>query len=244
MRKAGLSCPRIMWRFLTCRVQYLSPCRINHGGMMLNMRLFIVPGVFIVAFLLCAGCTQGTSLAPVQETVAPTAVIALETTPAGAAPVIPRAATRDEMVAFVKEAVAYARTNGKEKALAEFSNRNGSFFRGELYIYAYDANGTTIAHPVNPEKIGVNRLYEKDAEGNLFIQELRSAATNGTGFVTYYYINPVHKNIIEKKLGYAMNVDPTWWLGSGIYQGLADTPVLPATEARPSSGYPTTVPEK
>ena len=71
------------------------------------------------------------------------------------------------MVAFVQEAVAYAKQNGKEKALAEFSNRNGSFFRGVLYIYAYDYNGTTIAHPVNPEKIGVNRLEEKDAEGNL-----------------------------------------------------------------------------
>ena len=44
------------------------------------------------------------------------------------------------------------------------------FSGGELYIYAYDYNGTTIAHPVNPEKIGVNRLNEKDVYGNLFIQ--------------------------------------------------------------------------
>ena len=92
-----------------------------------------------------------------------------------------------------------------------------------LYIYAYDINGTTIAHPVNPEKIGVNRLNEKDAKGNMFIQDLRQAAINGTGFATYYYINPTHNNTVEKKLGYAMSVDPTWWLGSGIYQESTDT---------------------
>jgi hypothetical protein len=223
-----------MRRFLACRVQYLSPSRFNPVGMMLNLRLFLIAAVLTAIFLLCAGCTQGTF--PVQVPVAPPVITSPETITAKVTPVTPGAATKDEMVAFVREAVAYARTNGKEKALIEFSNRNGSFFRGELYIYAYDANGTTIAHPVNPEKIGVNRLYEKDAEGNLFIQELLSAATNGTGFVTYYYINPTHKNTIEKKLGYAMSVDSTWWLGSGIYQGPADTPVLPATETFPASG--------
>jgi polar amino acid transport system substrate-binding protein len=113
--------------------------------------------------------------------------------------------------------VAYAKVNGKEKALAEFSNRNGSFFRGELYIYAYDFNGTTVAHPVNPEKIGINRLSELDAKGNPFIRELRDMALNGSGFVQYYYINPLHGNAVEPKLGYVMKVDESWWLGSGIY---------------------------
>jgi signal transduction histidine kinase len=142
-------------------------------------------------------------------------------------------ATKEEMVAFVREAVAYAQQNGKDKALAEFSARNGSFFRGDLYIYAYDYNGTTIAHPVNPEKIGVNRLNEKDAEGNLFIQDLRQAAYNGTGFTTYTYINPVHNNTVEKKLGYVMKVDDSWWLGSGIYIGPAQTP-SPVATTQPS----------
>lgn len=149
-------------------------------------------------------------------------------------------ATKEEMVAFVKEAVVYARLNGKEKALDEFSNPKGSFFRGVLYIYAYDYNGTTIAHPVNPEKIGVNRLHEKDAEGNLFIQDLQQTAYHGTGFSTYYYINPVHNNAVEKKLGYAMSVDETWWLGSGIYQSQADTPLRTVNNTPSASGIATT----
>ena len=95
---------------------------------------------------------------------------------------------------------------------------------------------TTIAHPVNPEKIGVNRLDEKDAAGNLFIRELRDMACNGSGFVEFYYINPTHNNTVEKKLGYVTKVDDTWWLGSGIYAGTAgvtmnQSPGAPATPA-------------
>jgi signal transduction histidine kinase len=158
-----------------------------------------------------------------------TGAIVVDTPPAAAVTAVQKTATKEEMVAFVQEAIVYAKQVGKEKALAQFSNPNGSFFRGVLYIYAYDYNGTTIAHPVNPEKIGVNRLDEKDAEGTLFITNLREAAYNGTGFTTYAYINPVHNNAVEKKLGYAMKVDDTWWLGSGIYLGTAVPPRVTST---------------
>jgi len=123
------------------------------------------------------------------------------------------------MVAFVKEAVAYAKTHGKEATLAEISNRNGTFIRGELYLYAYDFNGITLAHPFSPEKIGINRINETDALGTLFITNLRDAARNGSGFVVFSYINPVHNSTIENKLGYVEKVDDDWWLGSGLYFG-------------------------
>jgi len=131
--------------------------------------------------------------------------------------------SNETLVAFVDSAVAYAKANGKEKALAEFSNPNGSFVRGELYIYAYDFNGTNLAHPFSPEKIGVNRLNEPDALGGLFITNLRDAARNGSGFVRFSYINPAHNNSVESKLGYVEKVDDDWFLGSGIYYGPAVT---------------------
>jgi signal transduction histidine kinase len=182
--------------------------------MIINSRPLVIPGIILIVFLICAGCTQVQAPAP-DKTLAPANVT--ETVSPATTIVSPNTSTKEEMVAFVQEAVSYARQNGKEKALAEFSSRNGSFFRGDLYVYAYDKNGTTLAHPVNPEKIGVNRLNETDADGNQFIRDLRQAATNGTGFVTYTYINPTHNNSVEKKLGYVMSVDNTWWLGSGIY---------------------------
>jgi cytochrome c len=204
--------------------------------MMLNLRSYALLGILILAFLINAGCTQGQAPALAQVTPLPPTVTVQKTASPITTTATPQMVTKEEMVAFVKEAVAYAKQNGKEKSLAEFSNRNGSFFRGELYIYAYDINGTTIAHPVNPEKIGVNRLNEKDTKGNLFIQDLREAAVNGTGFATYYYINPAHNNTEEKKLGYAMSVDPRWWIGSGIYQGPADRPGVRVNGTPPAPG--------
>ena len=64
---------------------------------------------------------------------------------------------QNEVIAFLNEAVTYLKENGKEKALQEFNNRSGSFVRGDLYIFAYDFNGTYIAHPINPDLIGRTR---------------------------------------------------------------------------------------
>jgi signal transduction histidine kinase len=209
--------------------------------MTLNFRPLVISGILLFLLLFSAGCTQ--TPAPVQTPARTGAETVIEIVSPSATAAAPETATKEEMVAFVQEAVAFANQNGKEKALAEFSNPKGSFFRDMLYIYAYDYNGTTIAHLVNPEKIGVNRLNEKDAEGNLFITDLRHAAYNGTGFATYTYINPVHNNTIEKKLGYVMKVDNSWWLGSGIYQGPADASLVPATGTTSAAGV-TTIPGK
>jgi cytochrome c len=182
---------------------------------MIAQRATVIAGIFLVAFLTSAGCVRDI---PVPDMAGSTALPS-----PGVTRTFQETATKEEMVAFVREAVAYAQASGKERALPEFSNRSGAFFRGVLYIYAYDFNGTTIAHPVNPEMIGVNRIAERDAKGNLFIKELRDTALNGSGFVEYSYINPVHNNTVEPKLGYVMKVDDTWWLGSGIYGSLNGT---------------------
>ena len=180
--------------------------------MIVSIRTLICT-LLIVTFLLASGCTKGTTDSGANFTPSPAIP-----SPKSISTSMVTATTREELLAFVRSAVAYAHANTKENALLEFSDKNGLFVKGELYIYAYDFNGTTIAHPVNPEKIGVNRLSEKDAQGNLFINDLRFAAYNGTGFSEYYYINPLHNNSVEKKLGYVEKIDDQWWLGSGIYQ--------------------------
>ena len=189
------------------------------------MLILLCTGLFVIL----AGCTggDGQRVAPVPQDADKT-----RQTP----DITPVTAGTEKLVSFVKQAVAYARANGKAAALSEFSRRNGSFFRGELYIYAYDGNGTTIAHPVNPEKLGVNRLSEHDALGQPFIRLLRDAAYNGSGFVRYTYINPLHGNAIEEKIGYVEPVDGSWWLGSGIYAAPVGNP--PGTTA-PSSATAT-----
>ncbi|NMB78143.1 MAG: hypothetical protein GYA23_03510 [Methanomicrobiales archaeon] len=130
--------------------------------------------------------------------------------------------TNETLVAFVDSAVTYAQAKGKEEALAEFSNPHGSFVQGELYIYAYDFNNTALAHPFDKDIIGKNRQGEPDAFGNQYTDRFLDAAHNGSGFVRFYYMNPLHNRTIESKLGYVKKVDDTWWVGSGIYTGPAD----------------------
>ncbi|MCX6689082.1 MAG: cache domain-containing protein, partial [Methanoregula sp.] len=184
--------------------------------------------LFIGLLLVSAGCVGNPSLKAQAMTLQTTIAVTPATNPP-----VNTMATQEELVAFVNSAVAYAHAMGKEKALAEFSNPNGSFVKGELYIYAYDFDGLTIAHPFNPEKIGINRINEKDAQGNLFIKNLRDAAQNGTGFVTFYYINPAHNRTVEQKLGYVKKVDDNWWLGSGIYQPPGTGPAALGTSRTP-----------
>jgi polar amino acid transport system substrate-binding protein len=170
----------------------------------------VILSVVLALLLIAAGCTQPLP-AVVPQGPAKTANI--------------NVTTNETLVAFVNEAVAYAQTHGKEAALAEFSKPDGMFVRGELYIYAYDFNSTTLAHPFSPEKIGVSRQNERDALGNLYAQGFIDAVNNGTGYLWFYYRNPVHNNAIEKKLGYVASAGDDWWLGSGAYYG----PLEPST---------------
>ncbi|WP_390175989.1 cache domain-containing protein [Methanosarcina siciliae] len=111
----------------------------------------------------------------------------------------------------------YAHVNGQETALREFNNQTGKFVDGELYIFAYDTNGTTLALPFQPDIIGTNRWNVTDANGTLFIQDLISTAQSGGGFVRYLYADPADNFTVKQKLSYVMMVDNDWLIGAGIY---------------------------
>jgi cytochrome c len=125
----------------------------------------------------------------------------------------------DEAVAMVKRAVAYLKTNGKEKTFAEFANpTNQQFHDRDLYIFVYDFNGVAVAHGNNPKMVGKNLLEMKDNEGTFIIKEfINVAKTKGKGWVDYKWPNPVTK-AIEQKSGYIEKTDGDLIIGSGIYK--------------------------
>jgi signal transduction histidine kinase len=125
--------------------------------------------------------------------------------------------TRQDVEAFVQKAVAYAKENGKEASLKVFSDRNGPFVQGELYIYAYDMDGTVMGHGGQADLIGKNLIDMKDTQGLLVIQKLIELVNQGGGWLDYLWPNPLHGQAIEKKAGYVLPVDGTWFVGSGLY---------------------------
>jgi signal transduction histidine kinase len=130
-------------------------------------------------------------------------------------------AKKDEMVKFVKDAVAEIRKNGKDAAFKKFSNKQDTEFHkngGELYMYVYDYNHKCLAHGQRPTLIGTDATNLQDADKKTFIiQELAKVAkAKKAGFFKYPWSNPVHDKV-EPKLGYVEDVDGEYFVGSGIY---------------------------
>ncbi|ADN37458.1 putative cache sensor protein [Methanolacinia petrolearia DSM 11571] len=123
----------------------------------------------------------------------------------------------DNLTTFVDNAAVYAKENGKEAALKEFNDVNGSFIDGELYVFAYEMNGTVIALPYQQELLGAARTGISDSNGVEFINGLIDAASDGGGSIYYIYPNPEDNFQKEFKLSYVVPVDDDWFVGSGIY---------------------------
>src|SRR5277367_5615481 len=86
------------------------------------------------------------------------------------------APSKDEVMARVKSAIAYYKSNGREKALAELNNKEGQFAAGEDYVDVHDLNGVCVAHPVTPALVGVNRLEQADPSGKFVYKDMILAA--------------------------------------------------------------------
>jgi len=169
--------------------------------------------LLVTAFAIIAGCTGPASQSgPLTTTPAFTQTVAPPTATAGGI-----ASGGTSLSLFVDRAVTYAQEHGKNSAISEFNNPNGTFIDGELYIFAYDMNGTTLAWPSRPDQVGVNRSGVVDPNGVRHIERMIELAGDGGGYLYYVTTNPAHNNRSEFKRAYIRPVDSTWFVGSGIY---------------------------
>jgi len=118
-----------------------------------------------------------------------------------AAACIANAATLDEAKAMAQKAAAFAKANGKEKAVAEFNNPAGQFKKGDLYVVFIDFNGMVLAHGGSPALTGKNLRESKDpTTGSVFVKEqINRAKTKGGGWSSYNWMNPAVKKVQPKK---------------------------------------------
>jgi cytochrome c len=94
-------------------------------------------------------------------------------------------------VSAVTNAVQFYKDNGKTNALAEFNSPKGRFNFVELYIFAYDMNGTMIAEPRNKRLVGMHLINLPDADGKFYVKAIVDMATErGKGSVSYSFENP------------------------------------------------------
>ncbi|AKB33879.1 hypothetical protein MSSIH_3189 [Methanosarcina siciliae HI350] len=124
---------------------------------------------------------------------------------------------RDNLKSFVGAAITYADKNGKDAAITEFNNQNGTFVHDSLYVYAFDYNGITLALPYQPQLIGTDLSDLQDPYGVNYTKVEIFLAQQGGGFLFYHYYDPARNMTLEPKMSYVQKVDDTWWLGAGTY---------------------------
>ena len=118
---------------------------------------------------------------------------------------------------MVKDALAYIKVNGQEKAFAEINNPRGRFVDRDLYITVVDMNGKILAHGAIPELIGTNRIESKDSDGKFFIKErIEMAKTKGSGWQDYKFTDPLTKKVEPKKFYLEKYGDII--VGCGVYK--------------------------
>ena len=117
---------------------------------------------------------------------------------------------------MVKKAVAFYKTNGKDKAFAEISNPHGQFVKQDLYVFVYDMSGKCVAHGFNKALIGKDLIAMQDSSGVFFVKErIELVQAKGKGWQNYKYTNPTTKKI-EPKRAYIEKVD-NYVFGCGAY---------------------------
>ncbi|KAF1078974.1 cache domain-containing protein [Methanogenium sp. MK-MG] len=122
------------------------------------------------------------------------------------------------MISLVEAGAGYAQAEGTDAALAAIGNASGQFVDADgHHLYAYDYNGTLLAHPYLGDRVGDNLMDRKGPFGMENIRALTETAADGGGFVVFVWPNPDNGNLDELKIGYVLPVNDEWWLGSGTY---------------------------
>jgi signal transduction histidine kinase len=126
-------------------------------------------------------------------------------------------ANAKEAEAMVKKGVAHIKAAGRDRALADISNKKGTFIDRDLYLVVYRMDGVNMAHGINEKMIGKNLIELKDVDGKAFVQErMELAKSKGTFWQDYKFTNPVTKKI-EPKSMYCEKLDDAVVCG-GVYK--------------------------
>lgn len=127
--------------------------------------------------------------------------------------------TRDEAKVMVDAAVEHVKKVGPEQAFKDFSDKtNKSWQKKDLYVFAYNMEGVNVGHGANDKLIGKNLIELKDPNGKLLIQELRTTAQKGSGWVEYDWPHPQSKKI-ESKVSFVRKLaNYDGFVGVGVYR--------------------------
>jgi signal transduction histidine kinase len=204
----------------------------------MKSRYLLLAATSLIVAVLIAGCTgnvnPGTATtSPATPVPSPSGTVAPVTT-LYASPA--KISTTPELVAFVANAAAYARENGKEKAISSFNDPNGTFISGNMHIFAIDYNGNVLADALEPGIVGTNILNMTDPFGTPLVQNLAETARFGRGYVSYSYPNAGRNQTVEPQIAVAEDVDGTYYVAAGMFA--SEGAIYPSVVLNTSGTHP------
>lgn len=116
---------------------------------------------------------------------------------------------RETMMLLTKSAAGYLNSNGLCPALAEITQENGKFIRGDLEIFLFDKKGICYAYGDSTDLIWQNLFTIKDDDGRQFVKLFINTAEKGAAFVrlklngqpALAYIEPIEKDGMPYVIG-------------------------------------------
>jgi cytochrome c len=148
--------------------------------------------------------------------------LALGVAPALTLAADPGAASAEEVVTKVREAVQYL----NDKGLAGFSdfnnNKDARWVWKDSYVFIYSCrDNVMIAHPLRPDLVGKPILQMKDDKDHPIFQDLCKAGANKNGgWVEYWWTKP-GEGKTSRKISYAHSAEvsfkPDIQVAAGIY---------------------------
>ena len=101
-----------------------------------------------------------------------------------------------------KSGAGYLKVHSQEEGFRAFVERDGSFVRGDLFIFVFDETGICYTYGDNFNLIWRNLLDWKDENGKFFVKIMINTAKRGPSHVSYKlhgspvvaYIEQVEKN--------------------------------------------------
>lgn len=124
----------------------------------------------------------------------------------------------EEAREFFEKAVTYVDEVGPEKAIAAFNDADGSYVRGDLYVFALSNDGLYLANGGFPQLAGTPIDGVNNAAGEPIYEIIMNAVDNDEheGVAEYEWLNP-QTNQLEDKSAYVSEVEGVV-VGVGYYQ--------------------------
>jgi cytochrome c len=105
-----------------------------------------------------------------------------------------------EVTDLMDKAIVHFNKVGAEQAFKDFSDPNGGFIVGEIYVVAMDMEGKFVHHSINPKLNGKDGYGLKDADGkNITKDSIDGLKSAESLWITYKWSNPATKKIGQKE---------------------------------------------